>query len=370
MRQAQVARFKTLTAVERLRTRVVDVLDRQRVATRGGVVVRKDRVVVETTRVVTEHQHLGAVAVGRVRSAATDVGGVVHIRLGKGLRVLVATSAILLGRTTSCIRALDHEPELTLTTVALIPVHSVIRVEGRDEVLQVHVAAEELDAVIARGVGLDVLERRTGANTTKGKTLDLVAVRLTDVDTRVADGDVAHDARGVVVVRTAILGARVTARKDLVHAFDLFPVARSVAGVVRDGRAQEDDAAPQTTIFVRQEVSRRDVVLHRGEDDGGRSRAFSIDLAAAGYHEGRSVNALAILGLDHRSGFDVQLSTVLDDDQAAKDIYIIVRPMHRITGVDVGIGNRDGGTAFYIVGLGQRGAGRESDHDQHGEEGS
>jgi len=70
VRQAQVARLKTLTAVERLRTGVVDVLDRQRVATRGGVVVRKDRVVVETTRVDTEHQHLGAAAVGRVRSVA------------------------------------------------------------------------------------------------------------------------------------------------------------------------------------------------------------------------------------------------------------------------------------------------------------
>ena len=152
VRQAQITRLKTLTRVQRLRTRVVDVLDRQGIPTRGGVVVRKDRVVVEAARVVTEHEHLGAVAVGRVVRAATDVGRVVDVGLGKGLRVLIATGTVLLGRSTRCIRALNHEPELTFTAVALIPVHGIVRVEGRDEVLQVDVAAEELDAVITRRI--------------------------------------------------------------------------------------------------------------------------------------------------------------------------------------------------------------------------
>ena len=174
-----------------------------------------------------------------------------------------------------------------------------------------------------------------------------------------ADGDVAHDARRIVVVRATVFGARVTRWQNLVDALNLL-----LGGVVRHCVAQKDDAAPQAAVFVRQQVRRGNVVLHRREDDGHVWLAHGVDLAAFGHHQGRGVNTLAILGLYYRSGFNVQLGTVFDDDQATEDIYIVVGPVDRFAGVDVSVGHRDRGTAFHIVGLGQHSAGRESDHDQ------
>ena len=115
--------------------------------------------------------------------------------------------------------------------------------------------------------------------------------------------------------------------------------------------AEKDDTTPETAVFVRQQVSRGDVVLDRRENDGSVRLAHRVDLPAASDHESRSVDALTIVGFDDRAGFDMQLGTVFDNHKTVEVIDIVIRPVDHVTSIDAGIGDRDGRTGFNIIGL-------------------
>jgi hypothetical protein len=93
--------------------------------------------------------------------------------------------------------------------IAEVPVEAVVAVVRADEVLGVHGAAEELEAVVERVVDHDVLDRGLVADAREGEAVDLVVHR--ELDAAELDADVAEDA-GVVVRldrrRTGCRGSR------------------------------------------------------------------------------------------------------------------------------------------------------------------
>ena len=98
---------------------------------------------------------------------------------------------------------LDGQPELVVTCPSLVDIEAVVLVEGHHEVAGAYRATEELDSVVLVCEDLDILDRRSRANTTQGKSVDLLSGF--ELVTTMADRDVAYHA-AVVRVVTWVVG--------------------------------------------------------------------------------------------------------------------------------------------------------------------
>ncbi|KOO52978.1 hypothetical protein Ctob_012098, partial [Chrysochromulina tobinii] len=205
--------------------------------------------------------HDGHAVKGRVRAWQAPVPRV-H------LRAVVAHSA------EQC------EQELALAHVAIVRVEGVVAREEHRQVLDVHRAAEELEAVVRIVRHLAVRDGRVGADAAEGDAVDLV-VR-------------AHD-RAAVPHAHVLQRARVVGRVDA--AVRVAADALDFGGGRHVGRrvAEQDEAAPLAALAeLRGGGSRaheRRLCKHGRERDRHRRRARRNERAALQDHERRSGDA-------------------------------------------------------------------------------
>ncbi len=221
--------------------------------------------------IVAEEERSGS----RVRPFA-DVGGVVDGRRSVGLSRFRIRPAVMFAASVAeaAFRALDREPELPFSAPSFVVIVGIVPDEGRDNVVNVHRAAEPFDPVIDVGEDLHVVDFRLVTHAGERQALDLVPG--TDVGPTVADGDVFEDACIVGVVVPSVFAARFRGR----NAFNL-----GLAGCgIQLGRTEDDHAAPFAADIERITSVER-VVLGR-EDDGIVLRPFGHDLPAAGDDQG------------------------------------------------------------------------------------
>ena len=219
---------------------------------RGLGVVDEDRVVDLAAGVVAELERGGVALLAELRdvgvSAGPDAGdvGVDRERERRGILAAEAGDAAVVLEAAAGVGAgvVEREAELEPAPEAAVGVERVVAREGADEVLRAHGPAEELEVVVGVGEDLDVVDDRPAPDGAEGDAVDL-AVGL-EPEAGVADGDVAEDARAVVVVtlearRSVAPEAGVVGGRD---AFDVVDARRAV----RRGAAEEDEAAPERAV--------------------------------------------------------------------------------------------------------------------------
>ncbi|KOO53341.1 hypothetical protein Ctob_016657, partial [Chrysochromulina tobinii] len=177
-----------------------------------------------------------------------------------------------------------REEELALAHVAVVRVEGVVAREEHRQVLDVHRAAEELEAVVEVEGHLAVRDRRAGADAAEGDAVDLVVC--------------AHD-RAAVPHAHVLQGARRLGRVGA--AVRVAGDALDLRGGRHVGRrvAEQDEAAPLAALAERDGVlirvrggggraHERRLCKHGRERDRHRRRARRHELAALHDHERRS----------------------------------------------------------------------------------
>src|SRR5204862_5735491 len=121
---------------------------------------------------------------------------------------------------------------------------------GANQVFGVHCPTEKLESVISSAVSFNVFDSRAAADGGKGKAVEfLVGCQHCSTMT---DGDIAHDARVVVVIRAAIAEHILTVEREIrVEPFKGFiarvgDIADVVHSTVDRGVAKEHDSAPMS----------------------------------------------------------------------------------------------------------------------------
>src|SRR6185503_10604292 len=277
--------------------------------------LRDDAVVNPRRRVVAYLQ----AAVGRRVRAGANPGAVVDLEVADGrggardraIDLAVQLRSIVLGPA-----LLNDHPELVRTPVAHVRVEAVVIAEGRHAVTGVDRAAEELEAVVPNGIALDVVDGGTPAHAAHGQAVDFLVRQ--NVDAAVADGDVAHRARAVVVVIPAEtidpLSTDDVVGQTFVHFIDgTVGSAKEVGGHVERGITEEHDAAPQTAGVNAQVARIEHVVLLGGKDNRVLRGAVGEEFRAAGDVESGGVVGAAGFAFDDGAGLNVK-------DAAREDI--------------------------------------------------
>src|SRR6185369_7169785 len=214
--------------------------------------------------------------------ARTDHRAVAEVRVGARLEVeaefaVVAFEALAAAHHLGArVHVLIREPELEATGEADLPVEVVVLTARREQVLLADRPAEPLEAVVAAGIRLDVVDRRPAPDAVLRQHVQLVVGR--DRDARELDAGEADDAAVVV---------RIVAAEDTLSERQAFRVARTAGEV--DGRpAEQLDAAPVRELAA---GPAEDLRMIAREDDRRVLQAGRIDLRAARDDEDRRITA-------------------------------------------------------------------------------
>ena len=289
--------------------------------------ISQDAVVKLGCGILPDEQTAVAAGVG----PGTNPSGVVNLETGHGqssdsnpVGLSVPLAAVVLFAL-----LLNGEPELVLAPVTLVDVKRIIVIERADQVFGVDGAAEELEAIIGCGEGFDILQRGAAANRAQRQSVEFF-VRLED-HAGMADGDIAHDSGGIVVVRAAEAIDKLAIDLGVGQSFEdivlwVGGVASSIGGGVDDTFAHQDDAAPQAALEKRQIIGIINVVCFGCEDDRAVGRAVGKDFSATSNDETGGVGILARFGFDDRARFDVQRPALQHVDEAVEDVLIGMGP--------------------------------------------